>query len=124
VEHGQLHHVEYYVDNLKESNQFWNWFLGFLGYRKTSEWNEGVSWTHPNGTYLVFVQTSSQFREVRNNRRASGLNHIAFVWNSGNGLDGLEQALIDRGVKFLEKDEDHLCFEDVNQFAVEVFLAK
>lgn len=32
MEFGQVHHVEYYVNDLEKSNQFWNWFLQKLGY--------------------------------------------------------------------------------------------
>jgi catechol 2,3-dioxygenase-like lactoylglutathione lyase family enzyme len=33
MEFGQLHHIEYYVKDLKRSIDFWGWFLSEMGIR-------------------------------------------------------------------------------------------
>ncbi len=123
MEFGQVHHIEYYVNDLKQSNLFWNWFLQKLGYTKYSEWDEGISWAHRNGTYLVFCQVAADFLKTTNNRQGNGLNHIAFKGGTEAELDVLQEELEDKSVKILKRDGDYLCFEDSNQFAIEVYAA-
>ena len=123
-EFGQVHHIEYYVDNLQRSNSFWNWFMQVMGYSKSSEWEEGVSWSHSNGTYLVFVQVEKKFLNSSNTRHGNGLNHIAFRGGSLSELDLLQKELESREIKILKRKENYLCFEDPNLFAVEVYAIK
>lgn len=118
---GQVHHIEYYVNDLARSNQFWNWFMPRLSYKKMSEWSDGISWVHETGTYIVFVQVAPNYLSHTNNRQANGLNHIAFMGASEQFLDELESDLHERGVKILKRLPDYLCFEDPNEFAVEVY---
>lgn len=121
MEFGQLHHVEYYVNDLKRSNEFWSWFLPTMGYSKFQEFAEGISWAHNNGTYLVFVQVEEQFLNAKNTRQGNGLNHIAFMGKSTAHLDELQIELELRKIKILKRRDDYLCFEDPNDFAVEVY---
>ena len=51
---GQVHYIKYYVNDLKKSNLFCDWFMNKLSYKKISEWNSGVSWMHSSGTYICF----------------------------------------------------------------------
>lgn len=118
---GQIHHIEYYVNDLKRSNEFWDWFMPLMGYSKSSEWDDGVSWTHSNGTYLVFVQVTDIFLNAQNTRQGNGLNHIAFMGGSVSELDQLQNGLESQTIKILKRDGSYLCFEDPNQFAVEVY---
>jgi hypothetical protein len=121
MEFGQVHHIEYYVDDLEKSNQLWNWFLEKLGYMKFSEWNGGISWAHKGGTYLVFCQVDKAHLKSPNTRQGNGLNHIAFMGGSLAELDQLQLELESRNIKILKRKEEYLCFEDPNAFAVEVY---
>ncbi len=121
MQFGQVHHIEYYVKDLQKSNEFWNWFMPLLEYKKVSEWDDGVSWEHPNGTYLCFVQVLETYLSVENNRQAQGLNHIAFNGGDLSFLNQLENSLNSKGIQILKRDGKYLCFEDPNQFAVEVY---
>lgn len=122
MEFGQVHHLEYYVNDLKKSNEFWDWFLPQLKYEKISEWDGGVSWERYLGsTYICFVQVEESYLSQKNNRQGSGLNHIAFMGGSLEQLDQLETSLKERGLKVLKRDGKYLCFEDPNDFAVEVY---
>jgi len=124
MNYGQVHHIEYYVNDLKTSNTFWSWFMPLMGYSKSNEWSEGVSWAHSNGTYLVFVQVQEAYKHLTNNRQCNGLNHIAFMGNTLAALDMLESALQEKQIKILKRDGDYLCFEDPNGFAIEVYADK
>jgi len=121
MEFGQLHHVEYYVNDLSRSNEFWSWFLPAIGYSKFQEFVGGISWAHKNGTYLVFCQVEEPFLNAKNTRQGNGLNHIAFMGKSSAHLDELQIELERRKIKVLKRREDYICFEDPNDFAVEVY---
>jgi hypothetical protein len=120
MEFGQLHHVEYFVNDLSRSNESWSWFLP-MGYSKYQEFAEGISWSHKNETYLVFCQVEKQHLNAQNTRQGNGLNHIAFMGGSLTDLDRLQHELEGRKVKILKRSGAYLCFEDPNEFAVEVY---
>jgi len=119
---GQLHHVEYYVDDLAASNEFWDWFMKEMDYKVYQKFGGGISWVHETGTYLVFVQAEAAHLNAKNNRHGSGLNQIAFCGKSLEHLQELEKNLRSKGVQIIKSDKMHICFADPNQFAVEVFL--
>ncbi|MCO4794815.1 MAG: hypothetical protein KC493_13940 [Bacteriovoracaceae bacterium] len=124
MEFGQVHHIEYYVNDLTKSNEFWDWFMSQLKYEKVSEWNEGVSWEHSSGTYICFVQVDKKSLNIKNNRQGNGLNHIAFKGGSLEQLNSMQKELESKGVTILKRDGHYLCFEDPNEFAVEVYASK
>ncbi|MFK8139325.1 MAG: hypothetical protein AB8E15_13275 [Bdellovibrionales bacterium] len=121
MDFGQLHHLEYYVEDLKKSNEFWDWFMPFLGYTKSAEWGSGVSWKQKNGTYICFVELEEASKREVNSRQGVGLNHVAFMGGSMAELDQLEKDLIKKNINILKRDGEYLCFEDVNLFAIEVY---
>ncbi len=124
MEFGQVHHIEYYVKDLTISNIFWDWFMKELNYKKISQWDDGVSWEHSTGTYICFVQVESQNLAIENDRQGSGLNHLAFQGASINQLDEMQKKLESKNIKVLKRNEGYLCFEDPNQFAVEIYAAE
>ncbi len=122
MQYGQLHHVEYYVNDLEKTKEFWGWFLSKMGYEVSQSWPQGISYAHStNKTYLVFVQVAPQYQEIINNRQAAGLNHIAFQGGSFDDLKAMANELRTKNIKILTQHEDMICFEDPNQFAVEIF---
>lgn len=118
---GQLHHLEYYVNDLHRSNEFWAWFMPMMGYSKYQEFSGGISWAHENGTYIVFVQVNDKYLNVNNSRQGNGLNHIALMGKSNSHLDELQAELVRRNIKILKRREDYLWFEDPNDLAVEIY---
>lgn len=121
MEFGQIHHIEYYVKDLSISSNFWNWFAPQLGYKEFQKWDEGISYTHKNGTYIVFVQVIDDFLSQANNRQGNGLNHIAFMGGTSAHLIELKKQLEEKQIKILISREDYLCFEDPNEFAIEIY---
>jgi hypothetical protein len=98
--------------------------MPLLSYEKIADWGEGVSWEHPNGTYLCFVQMEKENLNIKNNRQGNGLNHLAFMGGDLTFLDNLQKKLENKKVKVLKRDGDYLCFEDPNEFALEVYAKK
>jgi catechol 2,3-dioxygenase-like lactoylglutathione lyase family enzyme len=123
---GRLHHVELYVQDLERSIAFWAPVLTRLGYRPFQEWDEGSSW-RLGDTYLVFVEAPPGAAGL--DRRAVGLNHLAFHAGSRDEVDTLTGELRGRGVRILYEDRhpyaggsDHYAvfFEDPDGLKVEV----
>jgi catechol 2,3-dioxygenase-like lactoylglutathione lyase family enzyme len=121
MQFGQLHHIEYYVKDLKRSMEFWGWFLSEMGYSDSHGWEGGMNYIHPNGTYIVFVQLAPEAMKIENNRQGNGLNHIAFMGKSKAHLDHLERGLRERNIKILGRRDDYLWFEDHDDLAAEVY---
>ncbi|MEC3885690.1 VOC family protein [Halobacillus sp. HZG1] len=124
---GLLHHVEVYVSNLKRSEKFWGWFLEELGYKPYQQWVEGQSWKLGE-TYLVFVQTETEYLDIPYHRRRTGLNHFAFHASSRERVDEMTMMLKERGVNVLYENqhpfaggEDYYAvyFEDPDRIKVE-----
>jgi catechol 2,3-dioxygenase-like lactoylglutathione lyase family enzyme len=125
---GLLHHIELYVSNLKNSIEFWGWFLEQLGYTKFQEWDQGVSWKLGD-TYLVFVQTEERFRDISYHRCRTGLNHLAFHAKSKTQVDEVTKALRLKGINILYEDKHPYAggpeyyavyFEDPDRVKVEL----
>ena len=125
---GLIHHIELYVVDLKESINFWGWFLEELGYESFQSWKEGHSWKLGE-TYLVFVQVEARFKDIPYHRCRVGLNHLAFHASSRQQVDDITNVLKSKGVKILYKDkhpfaggEEHYAvyFEDPNRMKVEL----
>lgn len=114
VERGRLHHLEVYVRDLHRSVSFWGWLLTELGYQLTQEWDEGCSY-RLGDTSLVFVQAPAGASEL--DRRAAGLNHLAFRVVDTGEVDALTSALRARGVRILYEDR-HPRAGGPNHYAV------
>ncbi|WP_436345933.1 VOC family protein [Natronorubrum sp. FCH18a] len=104
---GRLHHVELYASDLETSVEFWDWLLAELGYERKNEWDGGRSWI--NGpTYLVLVRADDADHPF--DRRAAGLNHLAFHAASREQVDRLTA-----GVR--ERANATVLYEDRHPFA-------
>ena len=104
---GQLHHVELYAADLERSVPFWDWLLGELGYERKAEWDGGRSWI--NGpTYVVLVRADDGTRSF--DRRAPGLNHLAFHAASREQVDDLTDGVRNR-------EDATLLYEDQHPYA-------
>lgn len=123
MDHGQVHHIEYYVDDLAVTKEFWGWFLCALGWELMQEFEDGVSFIHQKSkSYIVFVQTTPEFSGLKNNRQGRGLNHLAFYSQESDLFADFRAELPKRGSKILYDEEKYLCFEEANGFAVEIYL--
>jgi catechol 2,3-dioxygenase-like lactoylglutathione lyase family enzyme len=97
---GRLSHVEIYVSDLSTAAEFYEWFLGELGYRPYQEWDLGRSWKLDDA-YLVIVQVAQDYSDPAFHRRRVGLNHLAFHAASAERVDSMRDELAQRGVPIL-----------------------
>lgn len=105
---GAIHHVELYASDLEASAGFWGWLLGELGYDEKDRWDGGRSWIR-GPTYVVLVAIDDADRHPFD-RRAPGLNHLAFHAVSREAVDDLTA-----GVR--ERDDATVLYEDEHPFA-------
>ncbi|MFC7136445.1 VOC family protein [Halobaculum litoreum] len=104
---GRLHHVELNAADLDAAAAFWDWLLGELGYERKDEWDGGRSWV--NGpTYVVLGAADGTADEF--DRRAPGLDHLAFHAGSRDQVDRLTDAVRERA-------DASLLYEDRHPFA-------
>lgn len=125
---GLIHHVELYVSDLKQSVEFWGWFLEDLGYYVYQKWDAGRSYKLGD-SYIVFVQTDDAFLDVPYHRRRVGLNHLAFHAESRAHVDEVTRKLKRKKVTILYTDahpyaggSDYYAvyFEDPDRIKVEL----
>lgn len=127
-----IHHIEIYVSNLKNSIEFWGWFLEDLGYSVYQNWELGQSWKQDE-TYIVFVQTEERFLDIPYHRCRVGLNHLAFHARSKQHVDDVTEKLKAMGRTILYEDEHPYAggenyyavfFEDPDRMKVELVAPK
>lgn len=75
-ERVHLHHVDPWVPDLEVAERSWGWLLCELGYELYQSWARGRSWKLES-RYIVIEQSPDQ-RSGPHDRRAAGLNHLAF----------------------------------------------
>ncbi len=126
---GIIHHIEIYVSDLEKSKLFWTWLLcEKLNYDIFQKWSSGISYKLGE-TYIVFVQTETEFIENSYHRKNTGLNHLAFHCDSKEFIDHLTKDLEEKNISILYKNkhpfaggEDYYAvfFEDPDRIKVEV----
>lgn len=125
---GLIHHIEIYVSNLQQSQEFWGWLLEDLGYAPYQEWDKGQSWKLDQ-SYIVFVQAEDKFLDIAYHRRRVGLNHLAFHASSKEHVDTLTEQLQEKQIPILYKNHhpfaggpNHYAvyFEDPDRIKVEI----
>lgn len=82
-----FHHVEVWVADLEEARAEWSWLLRRLGFSLESEWPEGQSWA-AGGAYLTLT-TSPNLTGRAHDRRAPGVNHLAFKAGGAERVDAI-----------------------------------
>ncbi|MFI6077126.1 VOC family protein [Actinoplanes sp. NPDC051343] len=82
-----LHHVELWVPDLPGAVGPWGWLLGELGWEHFQDWPAGRSWRHGD-VYLVLEQSPALTGDVHD-RKAPGLNHLAFTAAGRDEVDRL-----------------------------------
>lgn len=100
--HGTLHHVELWVPDLTRAEATLGRLLRALGYVTTQRWDNGCSLSL-GPTYLV-IEESADLTASRHDRRAPGLNHLAFHVASAAAMDALVAEAVGYGWTLLFPD--------------------
>ncbi len=84
-----LHHVELWVPDLGRAVESWGWLLNELGYQLYQDWPNGRSWRPANGETYIVVERSPDLSGDKHDRKAPGLNHLAFSVGDQTRVDEL-----------------------------------
>lgn len=71
-----FHHIELWVADIDQARSEWGWLLERLGFTRSDQWTEGESWS-AGGSYLSLTTSPAMVGTVHD-RRAPGVNHLAF----------------------------------------------
>ena len=82
-----FHHVEVWIADLAEARAEWGWLLRELGFEREGEWPEGESWAA--GDAYLTLTTSPSLSAVAHDRRAPGVNHLAFKAGAPGRVDAI-----------------------------------
>ncbi|MBN1093550.1 VOC family protein [Blastococcus sp. TML/M2B] len=126
---GPLHHIELWVPDLARAEASWGWLLPRLGAQPYRSWEDGRSWRWgADGVYVV-VEQSPALVGAAHERRAPGVNHLAFRAGSAAELDALVAEAPAHGWRLLFADRhpfaggpDHRAafLEDADGYEVEL----
>lgn len=97
-----LHHVEIWVDDFAASKASLGWLFTRLGYRVQSQWPNGVSYAQEN--FYIVVESGPDVRHQPHDRRAPGLNHLAFGCSSAQEVDVVTAEACERGFSLMFGD--------------------
>jgi catechol 2,3-dioxygenase-like lactoylglutathione lyase family enzyme len=120
-----IHHLDLWVNDPLTAADEWGWLLGELGWEIDIE---GVSWVHPDGTYLFLERSPDQVDEPYDRMRP-GINHLALHVASRARLDRLRAESSAHGWHEMFADryphaggEEHVALyvENAEGFEVEV----
>lgn len=124
---GTLHHIELWVPDLARAVKSFGWLLERLGDGPYQEWPAGRSW-RLGVTYLV-VEQSPALTGDPHERRAPGLNHLAFHVSDDTEVERLTAEGADHGWRLMFADrhpfaggEGHYAAYMENQDGFEVEL--
>ena len=99
---GLLHHVELWVPDLARAERSWGWLLTRLGAVPYQSWEHGRSWRA--GDVYVVVEQSPDLAGDHHERRAPGLNHLAFHAGTAAELHAVVAAAPAHGWRLLFAD--------------------
>lgn len=97
-----FHHVEIWVAEIEDARAEWGWLLQQLGFVRETSWSEGESWA-AGGAYLSLT-TSPNLTGSRHDRRAPGMNHLAFKGGAREHVDAIMAAAPEHGWRPLYED--------------------
>jgi catechol 2,3-dioxygenase-like lactoylglutathione lyase family enzyme len=97
-----LHHIELWVPDLTGAIEPWGWLLESLGWSAFQNWPVGRSW-RLGDVYLVLEQ-SPALSGATHDRRAPGLNHLAFTADGTTMVDRLTAEAPAHGWRLLFAD--------------------
>lgn len=89
-----LHHVELWVADDGAQGR-WAWLLEALGFTRESEWDAGETWA-AGGAYLTLTD-SPNLSDKPHDRRAPGVNHLAFALSTAGEVDAVMTAAPEHG---------------------------
>ena len=108
---GSVNHIALTVSNLSHSEDFYNFFLDFMGYEQAEKTEQLILWAGHNGVLTISPSNPSSPNQYHD-RYSPGLHHLAFSADSRSQVDELYQKLLEQGVKILDAPAEYNYLPD------------
>ena len=101
---GDLSHVDLTITDPERSHAFYDAMLKYLGFvGGQAEDGTAGGWMNPKTGFNIALQIAKpEYEDVRHNRYAPGLHHLAFDADSRETVDGLYELLRGMGAVILD----------------------
>jgi len=113
---GFLHHLDLTVKDPWTSAPFYDAVLGFMGYRRWSEDENGIDWEHASGTAhlptIGIFKAKGEHAARKHDRFSPGLHHIAWQAASRADVDALYALLLEIKATVLDAPADYPQYGD------------
>lgn len=100
-----VHHIELWTTDVAACAPAFDWLLPQLGWAAvhSPDWEQGRSWHHPSGSYIVLEQSPAVAGP--HDRMRAGLNHLALRVHDRPLLDQLRRECTEHGWRELFADQ-------------------
>lgn len=106
---GLVHHIDLTVTDKERSRTFYDAVLGFLGYRRSADYDHGSDWDREGGPFhsIGIIEAHGPGAARTHDRYAPGLHHLAWTAGSRDDVDALHDLLRSIGATILDAPADY-----------------
>lgn len=106
---GFVHHIDLTVSDLDASRAFYESVLGFLGYRRSADHDQGSDWDRTGEPFhsIGILKAHGDGATRRHDRYSPGLHHLAWTSDSREDVDRLHVLLLEIGATILDAPADY-----------------
>ena len=106
---GLVHHIDLTVADKARSRPFYDAVLGFLGYRRSADDDNGSDWDRIGEPFhsIGILKARGDGAERTHNRYSPGLHHLAWTSDSREDVDRLHTLLLEIGATILDAPADY-----------------
>jgi catechol 2,3-dioxygenase-like lactoylglutathione lyase family enzyme len=103
--HGLIHHIDLTVTDLERSRHFYDHVLGFIGYARSEDHDNGTDWDRTGpGPFISIgiIKAKGEHAARTHDRGAAGLHHLAWSAENRADVDALHTKLLEIGAVILD----------------------
>jgi len=106
---GLVHHIDLTVTDKSRSRVFYDAVLGFLGYRRSADYDHGSDWDRAGAPShsIGIIEARGDGANRTHDRYSPGLHHLAWTADSRDDVDALHDLLRSIGAEVLDPPADY-----------------
>lgn len=106
---GLVHHIDLTVTDKSRSRVFYDAVLGFLGYRRSADYDHGSDWDRAGSPFhsIGIIEARGDGANRTHDRYSPGLHHLAWTADSRDDVDALHDLLRSIGAEVLDPPADY-----------------